>query len=103
MTTTKGHLGSVTFDGVMVRVTKKARGEQSIPLSSVAAVSIEPAGIGMRAIRFSVGGGTIAKPSKAFGSHKDLATDPFALTFRKKALPEFQELVNEIQAARASL
>ena len=97
-----GHLGSVTFDGTTVRIAKKMRGEQVIPRDAVSAVSIEPAGIGMRAIRFSVAGGTAARSSVALGSHKDLAADPFAVTFRKKALPEFEALAAEIQAARAT-
>jgi hypothetical protein len=100
MTTVKGHLGSVGFDGATVRVEKKLRGAQAIPLGSLGAVSIENAGIGMRAIRFAVAGGTMAGQSVALGSHKDLANDPFALTFKKKALPEFEALVNEINAAR---
>lgn len=102
MTTTNGHLGSVTFDGSTVRVAKKLRGEQVIPLAALGAVSIENAGIGMRAIRFSVAGGTMSGQSIAVGTHKDFANDPFALTFRKKALPEFEALVNEIQQARAN-
>lgn len=100
MTTVKGHFGSVSFDGSGVRIEKKLRGAQMIPLASVSAISIERAGIGMRGIRFSVAGGTGAKSSVALGSHQDLANDPFALTFRKSALPEFEALVAEIQAAR---
>ena len=78
------------------------RGEQAIPLTSIGAVSIENAGIGMRAIRFSVAGGTAAGASVALGSHKDLANDPFALTFKKKDMPEFEALAAEIQHARAT-
>lgn len=103
MTTVNGHLGSVTFDGTTVRVAKKLRGEQVIPLAAVGAVSIENAGIGMRAIRFSVAGGTSAGQSIALGSHKDTANDPFALTFKKKALPEFEALASQIQQARAAV
>lgn len=100
MATARGHLGSVDFDGSTVRLEKKMRGTQTIPLTNIAAVSIESAGIGMRAIRFSVAGGTIAGQSVALGSHKDFANDPFALTFKKKALPEFEALVDRINAAR---
>lgn len=100
MTTARGHLGSVTFDGSTVRLEKKMRGAQTIPLGNVAAVSIESAGIGMRAIRFSVAGGSMAGQSVAMGSHKDFANDPFALTFKKKALPEFEALVEQINASR---
>ena len=100
MTTARGHLGNVTFDGSTVRVEKKMRGAQQIPIANIGAVSIENAGIGMRAIRFSVAGGTMAGQSVAYGSHKDIANDPFALTFRKKALPEFEALVEQVNAAR---
>lgn len=100
MTTARGHLGSIEFDGSVVRLEKKMRGTQTIPLGNVAAVSIEAAGIGMRAIRFAVAGGSIAGQSVALGSHKDFANDPFALTFKKKALPQFEALVEEINAAR---
>jgi hypothetical protein len=103
MTTAKGHLGSVTFDGSTVRIEKKLRGTQTVPLQAVSAVSIENAGIGMRAIRLAVAGGTIAGPSDAFGSHRDFANDPFALTFRKGSLPEFEALAQEIQTARAAV
>lgn len=100
MTTAKGYMGSVSFDGAVVRIEKKLRGAQTVPIQSVSAVSIERAGIGMRGIRFSVAGGTMSAPSVVLGSHKDLANDPFALTFRKGALPEFEALAAEIQAAR---
>jgi hypothetical protein len=100
MTTVKGYMGSVSFDGATVRIEKKLRGTQVVPVQSVSAVSIERAGIGMRGIRFSVAGGTTAASSVVIGSHKDLANDPFALTFRKGSLPEFEALVAEIQAAR---
>lgn len=102
MTTARGHLGNVTFAGSTVRVEKKMRGAQSIPLANIGAVSIENAGIGMRAIRFSVAGGTMSGQSVALGSHKDFANDPFALTFKKKALPEFEALVDQINAARVA-
>lgn len=100
MVTARGHLGSVTFDGALVRVEKKMRGTQTIPLANIAAVSIENAGIGMRAIRFSVAGGSVAGQSVAMGSHKDFASDPFALTFKKKAMSEFEALIENINAAR---
>ena len=101
MTTVQGHFGSIDFDGSMVRLEKKMRGTQMIPVESIAAVSIESAGVGMRAIRFSVAGGTTAGASIALGSHKDFANDPFALTFKKKLLPQFEALASEINSARS--
>lgn len=98
----KGHIGSVSFDGSVVRIEKKMRGEHAIPLSSIGAVSIVKAGVGMRAIRFSVSGGSTAKTSTFNSNHKDLATDPFALTFRKGSLAQFQAFVDEVHAAKAA-
>lgn len=102
MTTVKGHMGSVTFDGAAVHLEKKMRGTQVIPLQSIGAVSILPAGIGMRAIRFSVAGGSIGTGGLPAGTHKDLANDPNALTFKKKSLPEFEAFAAEVQAALAA-
>lgn len=99
MAEVKGHLGSVEFDGQVVRVNKKMRGQQAMPVASIASVSIENAGIGMRAIRFSVAGGSAAGQSTAMGSHKDLAQDPYALTFKKGKLSEFEALQSEILTA----
>lgn len=95
----KGYMGSVSFDGSTVTVAKKMRGSQQIPLSAVSAVAIENAGVGMRAIRFSVAGGTLRGASVVLGSHKDFANDPFALTFRKAKVSEFEALCSEIATA----
>jgi hypothetical protein len=96
----RGHLGSVRFDGQTVTIEKKLKGRTQVPAGSVQAVTIERAGIGMRAIRFAVAGGSVAGPAVAMGSHRDAAKDPYALTFKKKALPEFEALVERVQAAR---
>jgi hypothetical protein len=96
----KGHMGSVSFDGQFVRVSKAMRGEQAIPIAAVQGVSIERAGIGMRAIRFAVAGGTLAGPSMAIGSHADLANDPYALTFRKKHEADFRAFADQVLAAK---
>lgn len=101
MTTVKGHMGSVEFDGTTVTIEKSMRGRQTIPLEHVTSVGIVNAGVGMRAIRFSVAGGSTAGRSVALGSHRDLASDPYALTFRKKRLGEFEELAQAVLAARA--
>jgi hypothetical protein len=101
MRTAKGHLGTVSFDGSTVRIEKKMRGAQLLPLNAIGSVSIERAGIGMRAIRFSVAGGTLSGPSVALGSHTDFANDPFSLTFKKGSLAEFEAFAAEVQAARA--
>lgn len=100
MRTVKGHLGSITLDGETVLIEKKLRGTTRVPVASIQAISIERAGVGMRGVRFAVAGGTGAQASTALGVHKDLAQDPYGLTFRSKALSEFEALVAQIEAAR---
>lgn len=100
MRTVKGHLGSVTFDGETVVIEKKLRGATRIPVDNIQSISVEKAGIGMRGVRFAVAGGSQAHNQVALGAHKDLAQDPYGLTFRTKALPEFEALVSEVEAAR---
>jgi len=102
MTTVKGYMGSVTFDGKVIRVAKKLRGQQSIPLEHVTSVGILNAGPGMRAIRFSVAGGSTAAAAVALGKHADFARDPYALTFKAGRVAEFEALVAEVETARAS-
>lgn len=93
-------MGSVSFDGKTITVEKRLRGRQLIPVDHLTSVGILNAGPGMRAIRFSVAGGSTAAPSVALGSHRDLASDPYALTFRKKHLADFEALALEVEAAR---
>jgi hypothetical protein len=102
MTLVKGYMGSVTFDGTLVIIEKKMRGQTRIPLAGIQAISIDKAGIGWRAVRFSVAGGSTAHVQTAFGDRKDSAMDPNALTFRKGDLPKFEALVTEIEQARQS-
>jgi hypothetical protein len=102
MTHVKGYMGSVTFDGTLVIIEKKMRGQTRIPLAGIQAISIDRAGIGMRAVRFSVAGGSVAHEQTAFGSGKDASTDANAVIFRKHDLPKFEALVNEIEQARHS-
>lgn len=101
METVKGHFGSITFDGKTVVLDKKLTGTTRIPVGSIQAVSIERAGFGMKGVRFSVAGGTVASShTTPGGKHSDLAKDPYAITFRSKALPEFEGLIGKIEAAR---
>lgn len=100
MGTTKGYMGEVSFDGRTVTIRKKMRGEVTLPLQAIQSVAIVPAGIGMSGIRFAIAGGTLSGDSKAIGSHRDLARDPYALTFRNKHKATFQALAAEINLAR---
>lgn len=96
----QGHMGSVAFDGHVVTISKTMRGQVSIPVSSVGSVVIIPAGIGMRGIKFTAEGSSVVKKAKAKGSHGKLAKDPYALTFKKAAEPEFAALMQQVLAAR---
>ena len=96
----KGYHGSVTLDGDVVTIHKSLRGDTSIYLSQISGVSIEAAGLGMKAIRFITAGGLASRRSMALGSHRDLASDPQALTFRSGRLVEFQAFAASVDAAR---
>ena len=97
--TVDGYLGSVTFDGQAVTIRKSIRGQTRIYLRQISGISLEPAGIGMKAIRIITAGGTVHGRSRAFGSHKRLARDPQALTFRTGRLAEFQAFADMVETA----
>lgn len=100
MTTVKGYLGSVSFDGQTVVVAKKGRGKTRIPIEAVSGVLLLPAGPGMRGIKFAANGvATTGVPM--FGSHKALAGDPYALTFSSGKESAFAALADEVEKARA--
>jgi hypothetical protein len=94
-----GYMGSVEFDGRQVTVHKKLRGSTVVLLPHVTGISIENAGIGMRAIRVATAGGSVAGRQVALGSHQQMARDPYALTFRKKHVPEFEAFRDAVYAA----
>jgi hypothetical protein len=98
VTELRGYSGSISFDGHVIKITKTLRGSQSFPVNSVSGVSIANAGIGYRAIRFSVAGGSIATPAMGF---KQFVQDPFALAFLKKDLAAFEALQSEVLTAIA--
>ena len=98
--TVNGYLGSITFDGLAVTVRKNMRGQTRIYLPQISGISLEPAGMGMKAIRVITAGGTVHGRSMAFGSHKRLARDPQALTFRSGRLDEFASFAAMVEAAR---
>lgn len=103
MTTVKGYMGSVSFDGEFVTISKAMRGDTTISVSSINAISIEPAGLGMKGIRFAVGGGSDSrKKVKVGGSHKKVAEDPYGLTFRSGRKDEFEAFANEVRRAQAA-
>ena len=98
--TASGYMGSITFDGQAVTIRKNIRGQTTIYLPQISGISLEPAGVGMKAIRVITAGGTVHRRSRAFGSHKELARDPQALTFRSGRMAEFQAFAAMVEAAR---
>ncbi len=93
-----GYMGSVLFDGETITISKTARGATRIPVQQIASVAIEPAGLGMKGIRFLTSASSTGRV-KALGSHKDLASDPQTLTFRSGRLGEFETLAQRVEAA----
>lgn len=99
MSELKGYMGSVSFDGRTVVVSKKMRGSTVIPIGQLSSVQLLPAGIGMSGIKFTVAGGVESTRGKPVGSHKDLASDPYALTFRSKHKASFEAFASEVLEA----
>lgn len=98
--TVSGYMGDITFDGQAVTIRKSIRGRTRIYLPQISGISLEPAGIGMKAIRVLTAGGTVHRRSRAFGSHKELARDPQALTFRSGRMAEFEAFADMVENAR---
>jgi hypothetical protein len=98
--TVSGYMGSITFDGQAVTIRKSIRGRTRIYLAQISGISLEPAGIGMKAIRVITAGGTVHGRSRALGSHKSLARDPQALTFRSGRMAEFEAFADLVENAR---
>lgn len=98
----KGHQGSIDFDGSVVTIKKLGAGSTSVPLATVQGASIVSAGVGMKAIRIAVAGGSIHGAQTFIGSHSQLIQDPFALTFKTWHKAKFEAFVAELIAAKNS-
>ncbi len=95
----KGYLGSVELGDGMVTIRKKPGGSTVVPLEAVQGVSIVPAGVGMKAIRVAVAGGTLHGPQTAIGSHRGMAHDPYAVTFYAWKSGRFEKFASEVMKA----
>jgi hypothetical protein len=95
----EGYMGSVEFDGQQVIVHKATRGSTAVLLRHVTGISIEHAGLGMRALRISTAGGSTAGRQVALGSHRQMARDPYAVTFRKGRTADFEAFRAAVLAA----
>lgn len=96
----KGHRGSVAFDGRQVTISKRMRGQVTIPVGQVTAVEVSRAGFGMMAIRFAVAGAPSVQRQTALGSFTDALNDPYSLPFRTRRRDEFTRLRDAVNAAK---
>jgi Domain of unknown function (DUF4429)/Short C-terminal domain len=104
---TEGHNGQVNFDGTFVTITRKGflarasigKGEKRIPLTSITAVQIKPAGSMVNGfIQFSLPGGNEGRSK--FGSQTmDASKDENTVLFTKKQQADFEQLRDEIERA----
>jgi hypothetical protein len=93
-------MGSVALGSDTVVIRKWARGETRIYLDQISAVSIEPAGIGLKAIRFVTAGGVPSgRPLPVMGS-PGIGDDPQALMFTSGQRGEFAAFADLVNAAR---
>jgi len=102
-----GHNGQVTFDGHFVTIVRKGflaratigKGEKRIPLSSITAVQLKPAGPMVNGfIQFSLPGGNEGRSK--FGSQStDAARDENTVMFTRKQQPAFDELRGQLERA----
>lgn len=103
----KGHNGQIRFDGQFVTITRKGflarstvgKGEKRIPLSSITAVQLKPAGAVTNGfIQLTIPGGNERRST--FGRQTSDAThDENSVVFTKKHQPEFVALRAAIEQA----
>lgn len=109
MITAKGHNGTVEFDGDFVTINRTGalarltvgKGAKRIPLGSISAVQLKPAGALVNGfISFSMAGGTERRST--FGSQTtDAVNDENSVIITKKQMPEFEALRAEVEQAIA--
>lgn len=101
-----GYGGSVEFDGQFVTIRRRGlgrltvgKGEKLIPLASIVAVQLKPAGPVINGfIQFTIPGGNERR--SAFGSQTtDAAKDENSVLFTRKQQPRFEALRAEIEGA----
>jgi len=106
-TQAKGRNGTVVFDGNFVSIMRKGflaratvgKGEKRIPLASISAVQLKPAGaVANGFIQFTMPGGNERRSS--FGKqNQDAAGDENSVMFTKAQMPAFVALRHEIEQA----
>jgi hypothetical protein len=106
----QGHNGTVVFDGQFVSLQRKGvlarlsvgKGEKRIPLRSINAVQLKPAGPVMNGyIEFSLGGGSERRAQ--FGRQTvDAVNNENAVMFTRKQQPAFDQLRAAVEQAIAA-
>ena len=107
--TAKGQNGTVTFDGQTVTIARKGflaasttgTGEKRIPLRSIQAVQLKPAGIGQGFISFTVAGG-VEKQSRFGRQSFDATKDENSLVFLRKSNADMTAVRDAIEQAIAT-
>jgi hypothetical protein len=91
--------GQITFDGAIVAITRKGavarmtigKGEKRIPVTSISAIQLKPAGLVRGFIQFTVPGGNERRSQ--FGRQStDAAKDENSVLFMKNQQPVFEAL-----------
>lgn len=94
----KGWQGSAELNGAVVTVRRWMRGSTTIPVDRITAIEIVRAGVGFRAIRFNVAGGTVeARRASPLGSYTAALRDPYSVLFRSGRLGEFEAFRDAVQ------
>lgn len=105
-----GQTGSVEFDGQSVIITREGlrakamfgSGEKRIPVRSITAVQFKPAGaLTQGFIQFTISGGSEGMKLRG-GRTQEAFTDENSVVFVRKAMPDFERLRDEVNAAIAS-
>lgn len=103
----KGHNGTVEFDGDFVTINRTGalarlsvgKGSKRIPLASISAVQLKPAGALVNGfISFSMAGGT-ERRSKFGSQTTDAVNDENSVIITKKQMPEFEQLRAAVEQA----
>ena len=107
MSEAKGINGTVTFDGAKVAITRTGmlarmtfgKGEKHIPLTSITAVQLKPAGALTNGfIQFTLPGGAEKNAMKGHRT-SSAAEDENSVMFDKKQQPAFEALRDEVEDA----
>ena len=107
----KGVTGTVTFDGLMLTITRSGlagrmivgKGEKTIPTTSITGVEWKPPGLGVRGfIRFGIPGAEQLKNTRLGQRATQAAKDENAVLFGKTQQAAFERLRSAVESALAN-